>query len=58
MVHIAGTTSCSSMGSTVMLDLTLFVLDRALVGWQKAAASAMMGMGCVQTEQFAVVRSD
>ena len=57
-VHIVGTTSCSSMGSTAMLDLTLLVLDRALVGWQKASESATMGMGCVQTEQFAVVRSD
>lgn len=61
-MHVVGTVACPSIGSG-MLDLTLLQLDRVLVGWQTASSATMgMGMGmetgCVQTEQFAVVRSD
>jgi hypothetical protein len=53
MVHITGTTSCPSPVGMATLDLTLLVLDRAVVGWQKTLS---MTTGCVRTEQFSMVR--
>ena len=55
MVHITGHATCPTPLGPASLDLTLFVLNRAVVGWQKMSS---MTTGCMQTEQFALVRRD
>jgi hypothetical protein len=53
MVHVTGSASCPMLG-TASIDLTLFVLDRAIVGWQNMSS---MSNGCMQIEQFSMVRN-
>ena len=55
MVHITGSAACPLPLGPSSLDLTLFVLDRAIVGWQKMFGTTT---GCSQTEQFSVVPHD
>jgi len=55
LVHIAGNTTCPGTIGAGSIDLTLFVLDHAVVGWQKSSSAAN---GCVQTEQFSLIRSE
>ena len=57
LVHITGTASCPSPMGASNLDLTLLVVDRALVGWQKTSMSSMMN-NCVRMEQFSLLRRD
>jgi hypothetical protein len=55
-VHILGNAMCPAPIDSAVLDLTLLVLDRTLVGWQKISTGMGMGMGlCIRREQFALV---
>lgn len=58
-VHILGTAACPAPLDMAALDLTLQVLDRTVVGWQKISGGMDMGGmgGCVRMEQFAAVRA-
>ncbi len=56
-VHVTGTAMCPPPVGAAALDLTLLVVDRALVGWQRITSSSMMG-SCFQMEQFSLVRRD
>jgi hypothetical protein len=55
LVHITGTAMCPPPVGAAALDLTLLVVDRALVGWQRVTMSSMMA-SCVQMEQFSMLR--
>src|SRR4030095_9268515 len=57
LVHITGTESCPSPMDASNFDLTLLVVDRALVGWQKTSMTSMMN-NCVRMEQFSLLRRD
>jgi hypothetical protein len=57
LVHITGTAMCPPPVGAAVLDLTLLVVDRALVGWQRVTMSSMMA-SCVQMEQFSMLRRD
>jgi len=58
-VHILGTAACPAPLEMAALDLTLQVLDRTVVGWQKISSGMDMGGmgGCMRTEQFALTHA-
>jgi hypothetical protein len=57
MVHVTGTAMCPPPVGAAALDLSLLVVDRALVAWQRLTSSSMMG-SCAQMEQYSMVRRD